>query len=84
MIDTNDQNEYERHVRTDPHVERLTDLDGGVDRTLHRIELIAADELDGFLDALRKNAVIVEDARGGSAEWVFHLRGDIQEARSAF
>jgi hypothetical protein len=82
LIDSDDQNEYERHVRADPRVATLTDLDGGVDRTLYRIEW--ADGLDGFLDALRDNAVIVEDARGMAEEWMFRLRADTQQALSEF
>lgn len=83
LVHSGDQETYEQHVQADPRVERLTNLDGGVDRTLYRIEW-ADDGLDGFLDALRDNAVLVEDARGTPDEWVFRLRADTQEELSRF
>lgn len=83
VIHSDNKETYEQHVQADPRVKRLTDLDGGVDRTLYRTEW-ADDGLDGFLDVLRDNAVLVEDARGNSDEWVFRLRADTQQALSAF
>jgi predicted DNA binding protein len=82
VVHSDGQETYERHVRADPRVERLTNLDGGVDRTLYRIEW--TDGLDGFLDALRDNAVLVEEARGAPDEWRFRLRADTQQALSGF
>ena len=74
---------FERHVRADSRVSRFTDLDGGVDRTLYRIEWIEGG-LDGFLDALGAHAVFVERATGTAEEWVFRLRADDREALSKF
>jgi predicted DNA binding protein len=74
---------FERHVRADSRVSRLTDLDGGADRTLYRIEW-AKEGLDGFLDALGAQPVLVERAAGTAAEWVFRLRAGDREALSKF
>jgi predicted DNA binding protein len=74
---------FERHVRADSRVSRLTDLDSGVDRTLYRIEW-AEEGLDGFLDALGAQPVLVERAAGTAEEWVFRLRAGDREALSKF
>jgi predicted DNA binding protein len=77
-----DHDAFERHVRADPRVARLANLDGGVDRTLYRIEWV--DDLDGFLDALSDHALFVERASGTAEEWLFRIRADTREALSAF
>ncbi len=82
VIHSDDLEEYEQRVQDDPRVERITNLDGGADRTLYRIEW--TEGLDGFLDALRDNAVLVERATGAPDEWLFRLRADTQEALSQF
>ena len=77
-----DLDAFERRVRDDPRVEALTNLDGGVDRTLYRIEW--TEGLDGFLSALYANPVFVERASGTADEWTFRLRADSQDALSRF
>ena len=77
-----DHDAFERHVRADPRVARLANLDGRGDRTLYRIEWV--DDLDGFLDALSDHALFVERASGTAEEWLFRIRADTREALSAF
>jgi predicted DNA binding protein len=81
--ESTDLDGFERHVLDDPRVAELTDLDGGIDRTLYRVEW-AAEGLDGFLDTLGEHAVFVERASGTATEWTFRLRADTQEALSRF
>ncbi|MFC5971859.1 helix-turn-helix domain-containing protein [Halomarina salina] len=76
--------EFERRVRADDRVRSLTYLDGRVDAHLYHVEW--ADDINGFLSALRDNDVLVERGRttNGGSQWQFTLRAFSQRDLSAF
>ena len=78
-----DIEQFERHARDHPAVAGLENLDGRVEANLYRIEW--TDEADGFLDALREQDVMVEEASTNHGErWFFRLRAFDQDELSAF
>lgn len=78
-----DDESFERHARDHPAVSALVDLDGRVNAALYRIEW--TDEVDGFLDALYEQDVMVEEATTNHGEeWSFRLRAFGQAELSAF
>jgi predicted DNA binding protein len=78
-----DTDYFEQTTREHPAVADLTNLDGRVDKALYRINWTA--EVDGFLDALREQDVLVEEATTNHGEeWFFRLRAFGQDELSAF
>lgn len=78
-----DEEAFERAVRTDPRVERLTHLDGRVNAHLYRIDW--AERIDGLVAALFDHDVLVESAETADGTgWQFRLRAMTQEELSSF
>lgn len=81
-INSDNEATFEAAVLDHPAVASLTHLGGIAEKNLYQIEW--ADGIDGFLDAIADNDVIVEGGAGTAEEWVFQLRTHDREALSAF
>lgn len=75
-----DLDQFERHVSSSPHVERLVPLDRAGDRTLYHVSW--GREVEGFVDALAGTGATILRAYGAE-EWLFRLRfGDHSDLAS--
>lgn len=79
---TDNETSFEAAVLDQPAVATLTHLGGISEKNLYRIEW--ENGVDGFLDAIADNDLIVEGTVGADGEWVFQLRTHDYEALSAF
>ncbi|EMA51401.1 helix-turn-helix domain-containing protein [Halococcus thailandensis] len=78
-----DREAFEETVRNHPAVAELSNLDGRVNSHLYRIDW--TDEDDGFLNALRDQDILIEEASTTDGEtWLFQLRAIDQSELSAF
>jgi hypothetical protein len=80
--ETADPSSLEEAIRADNRVRSLDRLDEGSNKTLYRVQW--ATDLDGFLEALEKHDLVVEQAIGTTEEWRFRLRGPDRNNISAF
>ena len=81
-VNTDNEAAFEAAVLNQPAVGTLTHLGGISEKNLYQIKW--ADGIDGFLDVIGDNDIIVEGAAGTAEEWVFQLRSHDGEALSAF
>lgn len=81
-VETADLSSFEDAVTSDDRVSALERLDNGPNKTLYRIEWTS--DLNGFLQALDKHNLVVEQALGTRNEWRFRLRGPDRDNISAF
>lgn len=79
---SHDQEAFEATVKGDPRVKLLTNLDGGIDRTLYYIEW--ATPIEGFIKAIDDTDIMIERAVGSTEKWSFRLRAHDSEALAVF
>lgn len=77
-----DTEAFERRVAEDPRVDAIERLDGRIGQRLYRVAW--SEGIDGLLDALGAPNVLVEEAVGTTAEWLFSLRTDDRETLRRF